>query len=105
MWDFLRPTRLKLWIALAWWISHWLVDKIGQAFATPLAHKFYPGYFSRLMETMQQQDPATLMRFATDADSIGISNLFFAVDVAVATVVGYLGACLIVLLAKHAKSL
>jgi hypothetical protein len=103
MWDFLKPTRPKLWIAGILLASYWLVGKIDSLVAFPLVNVFYPDYFSRLMETMQPQTEKLMTLMGQDA--MGVTNLFLAVHITVAATVGYLGACLIVLLVKNGKAI
>src|SRR5713226_246161 len=99
MWDFLKPTRPKLWIAIVLWASYWLVGKIESSVTYPLVNVFYPGYFSNLLQTMQPQTEKLMALMSQN--SMEVMNLFLAVHIAVAAVVGYLGACLIMLLVKN----
>jgi len=103
MWDFLIPTRLKVWIAIVLWRLFGLLGKIDSFVAFPLVNAFYPGYFLKLMETLQPQTEKLVTLMSQDA--MEVMNIFYVVHIVVAAIVGYLGACLIVFLVKNGKAI
>lgn len=102
MWHFVKPTRPKMWIAIALWGSYWLIGQISSVVAIPITEVFYPGYFANLMHAVL---PQTEKLTAAMDDNGGVLAVFFTVHIVVAAVVGYFGACLVTFLLKNEKFL
>ena len=92
-----------MWIAFILWSSYWLVGKVSASVAFPIVSVFYPDYLSHLMETMLPQSGNLMALMGPNV--VEVTNLFLAVHIVVATVIGYLGACLIILLFKNSEIL
>ena len=103
MWKFLEPTRPNVWIAIIMWTFYWLVGKIDSSISFPLVAIFYPDYVAHLMDTMLPQTQGLMELMGPNI--LEVTNLFLAVHIAVAAVLGYLGGCLIIFWFDKGKTL
>jgi hypothetical protein len=103
MWKFLEPTRPKVWIAIIMWTYFWLVGKIDISISFPIVSVLYPDYLSHLMATMLPESEKLISSMGPNA--VEVTNLFLAVRIAVAGMLGYLGGCLIVFLFENDKAI
>jgi hypothetical protein len=101
MWKFVEPTRPKVWIAIIMWTYYWLVGKIDTSISFPVISLLYPDYLSHMMETMLPQSEKLMALMGPDV--VEVTNLSLAVHIAVAAVIGYVGACLIIFLFGKGK--
>lgn len=101
IWKFLEPTRPKVWIAIILWTFYWLVGKIDTSISFPLVAIFYPDYIRQMLEKMLPESQNLMATFSTNV--IEVTNLFLAVHIAVAAVLGYVGGCLIIYLFNTGK--